>query len=277
MHKTLKISEVFSKTPGPRYILEGNFSGELFRKKHLFPEIKDSIEKKTKLVVDLDGTNGYGSSFLEEAFRGLVREEGLAVHEVLNVLVIKSDEEEHLENEVFVYIKKEEGQKVDECLKDKQHDLLFGVRRSVLYHNRRYHFFEKTNNYIECLQYFLILVFFTKKELSLFCFIFYVMTDQTKNQMFRKTTLHSGLVKRFIALEKKIVKVGDNIDDDTLNNFTTERLDIEANEPPILRGLDCICHNQLMRSMGYDKKDFVTIRWYQRLVSQFIDIQSHSI
>lgn len=66
----MKIIEVknFSKYPGPRYIKLGDFSGEEFRDEVLVPALMDE-----NISVDFDGVYGYGSSFLEEAFGGLVR------------------------------------------------------------------------------------------------------------------------------------------------------------------------------------------------------------
>lgn len=61
---TLKIAEVFSPTPGPRYRSEGDYSGQEFRETILEPAIKSALMKKEVLVVDLDGTAGYGTSFL---------------------------------------------------------------------------------------------------------------------------------------------------------------------------------------------------------------------
>lgn len=65
--KTIQVKK-FSKYPGPRYIELGEFSGEDFRDSILIPEIT-----KNDICVDFDGVYGYGSSFLEEAFGGLVR------------------------------------------------------------------------------------------------------------------------------------------------------------------------------------------------------------
>lgn len=59
----------FSKYPGPRYIRLGDFSGEEFRDNILIPALKQDGE----VTVNFDGVYGYGSSFLEEAFGGLVR------------------------------------------------------------------------------------------------------------------------------------------------------------------------------------------------------------
>lgn len=65
----ISIAEDFSKTPGGRTRGDGQFSGEAFREDLLWPRLKASKE----LVVNLSGTLGYGSSFLEEVFGGLVR------------------------------------------------------------------------------------------------------------------------------------------------------------------------------------------------------------
>ena len=71
MNKSEKInvSRDFSKYPGPRYASLGKSSGEVFRDQKLIP----ALESNEKVVVELDGTAGYGSSFLEEAFGGTIR------------------------------------------------------------------------------------------------------------------------------------------------------------------------------------------------------------
>lgn len=66
---TIRIASDFSRHPAGRYISDGPYSGEAFRKKFLEKPLNDG----EIVVVDLDGTRGYGSSFLEEAFGGLVR------------------------------------------------------------------------------------------------------------------------------------------------------------------------------------------------------------
>ena len=66
--KTLFIKD-FSRFPGPRYERLGENSGEKFRDLFLIPALNENPD----LVIDFDGVFGYGSSFLEEAFGGLVR------------------------------------------------------------------------------------------------------------------------------------------------------------------------------------------------------------
>ncbi len=71
MEFKIKISKDFSPTPGARYYKDGPFSGEEFFDKLLSVKFKSAIENNSKLTIDLDGTEGYATSFLDEAFRRL--------------------------------------------------------------------------------------------------------------------------------------------------------------------------------------------------------------
>jgi hypothetical protein len=66
--ETIFVAQDFSDTPGGRYKRLGPASGEEFRD-HLVQILKSGKD----LIVIVDGAEGYGSSFLEEAFGGLVR------------------------------------------------------------------------------------------------------------------------------------------------------------------------------------------------------------
>lgn len=68
MMQTIKVS-TFTRYPGPRFKHLGKGSGEQFRDEYLWP----AFDKDPEIKVDLDGVRGYGSSFLEEAFGGLIR------------------------------------------------------------------------------------------------------------------------------------------------------------------------------------------------------------
>lgn len=63
----------FSRTPGGRYRADGQASAEDFRERLCEPV----LDRGEHLTVDLDGPIGLGSSFMEEAFGGLVRRYGL--------------------------------------------------------------------------------------------------------------------------------------------------------------------------------------------------------
>ncbi|HKI62303.1 MAG TPA: STAS-like domain-containing protein [Mariprofundaceae bacterium] len=102
---TLIVTRDFSITPGSRYISEGDFSGEEFRQGTLEPKVRTTIENGTELLIDLDGTAGYGTSFLEEAFGGLIRANGYSYDDLIAHLKFKSDEEPYLIEDILEYIK----------------------------------------------------------------------------------------------------------------------------------------------------------------------------
>ena len=91
--KIISIAQHFSETPAGRYRSDGPFSGERFREEFLYPALLDS----TKVQVQLDGTLGYGSSFLEEVFGGLVRENGMSFKEIKDKLEIISSRKLYLD------------------------------------------------------------------------------------------------------------------------------------------------------------------------------------
>ena len=71
MEIKLSIANDFSRTPGARYYKDGQNSGEEFYEKLLSVKFKEALDAGSKLVIDLDGTEGYATSFLDEAFRKL--------------------------------------------------------------------------------------------------------------------------------------------------------------------------------------------------------------
>lgn len=68
--KIIKIATDYSQTPLGRYPTDGNYNGTRFREEVLRP----ALSEENQVVVDIDDVEGYGSSFLDEAFGGLVRE-----------------------------------------------------------------------------------------------------------------------------------------------------------------------------------------------------------
>lgn len=98
----INIAQDYTKTPGGRFITEGNFSGEDFRKRILEPKFLEAQRNGEKLTVILDGGYGYATSFLEEAFGGLARD--LHDKSILNIELI-SEEEPSLVEKILSYIR----------------------------------------------------------------------------------------------------------------------------------------------------------------------------
>lgn len=96
------IAKDFTSTPGARNVDEGEFSGEEFLAKVLKPRFDNALKLNHKLVIDLDNTEGYATSFLEQAFGGLSRIYGK--EKVLKYLEFKSDDEPLLIDEIKMYI-----------------------------------------------------------------------------------------------------------------------------------------------------------------------------
>ncbi|KAF0180254.1 MAG: hypothetical protein FD124_1156 [Alphaproteobacteria bacterium] len=69
----ISIARDFSRTPGGRFRRHGPFSGEDFRERHLEGALVAALKSGEPIVIQFDGVAGLPSSFLEEAFGGLVR------------------------------------------------------------------------------------------------------------------------------------------------------------------------------------------------------------
>jgi hypothetical protein len=109
------IAKNFSRTPGPRYVKEGPYSGELFRRDFFLPVLIKAIESNSNIVADLDGTHGYGTSFLEETFGGLIRINKIDYDTIIKHIKFKSIEEEYLIEDIMEYLK--QAQAEEECEK----------------------------------------------------------------------------------------------------------------------------------------------------------------
>lgn len=85
----IKIASEFSEAPAGRFYDDGPFPGEKFRDEILIPALREH----KSVIIDLDGTAGYGSSFLEEAFGGAVRLLKLSFAAAKTAIQLKSNDE----------------------------------------------------------------------------------------------------------------------------------------------------------------------------------------
>ncbi len=101
---TLTIAKDFSPTPGGRYRRQGPNSGQEFLETVLLQKFEEAERDNKILLVDLDGGLGYASSFLEEAFGGLVRLKK-SVSAVERVLRFVSKEEPYQTDDIRRYMR----------------------------------------------------------------------------------------------------------------------------------------------------------------------------
>lgn len=102
------IATDFSRTPSARNEQEGKNSGIKLRK-IIAPLIKKSIQENLKFIINFDGGAGYGTSFLEEVFGGLIRYEHIEYKDLKKTLDFISNEEPDLIEECWEYIEDAHG------------------------------------------------------------------------------------------------------------------------------------------------------------------------
>ncbi|WP_302141001.1 STAS-like domain-containing protein [Halomonas alkalicola] len=90
----INIGKDFSDHPIGRYREDGPESGQVFRDDYLIPKLESlGSNEKLEIILD-DGVDGYGSSFLVEAFAGVVKVGYMHSDELLKKLVFKYTDED---------------------------------------------------------------------------------------------------------------------------------------------------------------------------------------
>lgn len=96
----INIAKDFSTKPFGRYAQDGQWSAERFRKEHLIPAF-NSNDDAVEVLLD-EVSRGFGSSFLEESFAGLIRE-GISYEQLkLRLKIITTQEDYKIE--IWQYI-----------------------------------------------------------------------------------------------------------------------------------------------------------------------------
>lgn len=104
--RTVSVARDFTRYPSGRFKQHSKTSGEEFRQRFL----ESPILSGEQIEVDLDDTIGFGSSFLEEAFGGLVRQTRLGADAILARIQFKSADSS-LIDEILEYIREADRQK----------------------------------------------------------------------------------------------------------------------------------------------------------------------
>ena len=97
--KSIDIGRDFSRFPSGRYEKNGSTSGEAFRNKLLKP----TLSENETIEIFFDNAIGYGSSFLEEAFGGLIRNSTLKAEDFKKKFSLISSDES-LKIEILDYV-----------------------------------------------------------------------------------------------------------------------------------------------------------------------------
>jgi hypothetical protein len=92
--KVINLAKEFSSTPAGRFSDDGDYSGERFREEFLAPALKDNGNDKVEII--LDGLEGVGSSFWEEAFGGLIRGKKASSEIVKKKMVLQCQDDDTL-------------------------------------------------------------------------------------------------------------------------------------------------------------------------------------
>jgi hypothetical protein len=147
-------------------------------------------------------------------------------------------------------------------LSHEHYGLLFDVRRSIRYHDRRRAFYERLHHVTSLLTILMAgsVLFDLAKSGETATWLIWVSTvaallaaiDMVIGYA-QRASLHSSLRERFANLEIEIIS-GPN-DGDCWRNYQKQRLLIEKDEPAIYQVLDGLCRNELLIAEGYSKKD----------------------
>ena len=143
---------------------------------------------------------------------------------------------------------------------DRTYKLLFSIRRSVRYHTHRRRFYEGWNvttiivamlGSSSAVTALLVQAegFGSALPLIAGCIVALMSAIDIAMGTTRQANLHADLSRQFIFLEQQF-PLGRDLEDAEYEDLIKSRLQIESNEPPILRLLDAMCHFEILRSLG---------------------------
>ena len=162
--------------------------------------------------------------------------------------------------------------------------LLFGVRRSVRYHRRRERFFDRMHHlgaFAAALTGSATIAALLAGHPTLVTVAAAVTALAGAGEMVfglaRKARRHNNLAREWIALERDVVRAGEELPESRLRELEAARLDIEACEPPVLRVLDAMCHDELVTALGIEDGHRSNLGWWQRWFANVADVGAHRL
>ena len=159
-----------------------------------------------------------------------------------------------------------------------QFKLWFGIRRSVLYHDKRQAFCEKCDSWTDLGLLVMgsgVVALAIQHSYALELIIGIVgiavaLTSVLKLKLAfgRRAGAHKQLKLAFIDLQEDLE---DADDDEVIRKIRAKRANLEKSEPPVMQGLNIICHNELLVSIGRDDpKERVPVSRFQRFAANLL-------
>ena len=170
-------------------------------------------------------------------------------------------------------------------------DLYFAARRSVKYHEYRQRhfkfwtdFFTFLNIMLGALTLYLVayadelmLVEYGSMPVKLIPAIIITVLNSIilVYKLNDKAQLHTSLRVQFqkLAVYLKKLEIEDRMDGDAVARGIKRRVKIEVDEPPVLKVLNVICHNETNQSLGYSYGNYKIGR-FQKLFAKYFDVGS---
>lgn len=157
----------------------------------------------------------------------------------------------------------------------KVNDELFAVARSVRYHAKREAFFQTLDQWSKIISVTLslgvvgdLLNGSPKFSLWLAAGVAAVGVIDLVKGFGAMSKRHLELGQQFISLNQDYVRLGDDITEMQFRDLCARRLEIEKREPPILKTLNRICHNEECHVRKRDEYGY-PLKWYVRRSAHF--------
>ena len=164
---------------------------------------------------------------------------------------------------------------------ESMYGVLFGARKSIRYHQRRRAFFEGMHAIAVAAQVIAgssaVAAVMGDSALlgaGLAATAAILAALDLTFGVTRRATRHAALAQQFAQLERDMVphEHHEGVDGALATGFRQRRLEIEEREPPKLRVIDLLCHNELVAST-YRHDKLYPIGLVRRCIGHFLDVE----
>ena len=173
--------------------------------------------------------------------------------------------------------KKEHSDSADEQLVLRRHRILYQMRLSVLYHQKRERFFDIVDKIVASLLAVSATAAFTTlfrpeeggKAIAAFTALL-SMVPLVFNPA-QRARHHNQLAQDYRRLLAECEIAGQAWTDEQCNNFSSKSMQISASEPSPLTALVADCQNQL--ALAFDEEKVADLKIYHHLFKHWIDLR----